>query len=470
MNSTHFTSLAPEIIDQLREQLGAVAVLTGQDIPVRSANDWSPQEPQLPLALLRPGTVEGVSKAMKICHAAGIPVVAQGGMTGLCGGARPEPGCVALSLERLHGIEEIDRANASMTVKAGTTLEQIQGAAEDAGLYFALDLGARGSCTIGGNLSTNAGGNRVIRYGMARELVLGIEAVLPDGTVVTSLNKMIKNNAAYDIKQLFIGSEGTLGIITRAVLKLHAQPGCVLAAVCAMPSYDAVVQLLQQARSKLGPVLSAFEVMWPDYWNVITKQVGVRSPLSSGHAMYVLMEIQGMQESHDLLQFETWLEGMMDQGVLDDAAMARSISDVKEFWQLRDANSEFNQHLGPQVSYDIGLSVVDMNHFVEQCDAALAREIPGSKSVHYGHIGDGNMHIDVWIPGCLAADLPKGKMDEVIYGLVRQFKGTVSAEHGIGKTKKKWLSHARSAEEIMLMQLMKRALDPQNLLNPGKVL
>nr|WP_145552717.1 FAD-binding oxidoreductase [Variovorax boronicumulans] len=461
---------AIDVLTRLRDQLGAATVLIGADVPERNRNDWSTQSPTNPLAVIRPVDAAGVSAALRACREASLPVVPQGGLTGLCGGARPEDGWVALSLERLVGVEEIDPDSATMTVRAGTPLEVVQRAASDAGLYFALDLGSRGSCAIGGNLSTNAGGNRVIRYGMARELVLGLEWVLPDGTVVTSLNKMMKNNAGYDLKQLFIGSEGTLGIITRIVLKLHPQPGCTLSALCALPDYDAVVRLLKAARSGLGPLLSAFEVMWPDYWEVVTQRVGVRPPVAGDHGFYVLVEAQGTDESVDGPRFAAWLEHFAGEGGLADAALAQSVADTQSFWALRDACSEFFQALGPHVSYDVALAVRDMDAFAIQCKAALLDQIPGCQSVYYGHIGDGNVHLVAWVPGLSIEEQPKKRMDEVIYSTVRDFQGSISAEHGIGTAKKPYLSYARSPEEIALMRTLKAALDPQNLLNPGKVI
>ena len=458
------------VLTRLRDQLGPAAVLIGADVPERNRNDWSMQPPQTPLAVVRPVDAAGVSAAMRACGEAGLPVVPQGGLTGLCGGARPQPGWVALSLERMVGVEEIDAASATMTVRAGTPLEAVQRAADEAGFFFALDLGARGSCAIGGNLSTNAGGNRVIRYGMARDMVLGLEVVLPDGTIVCNLNKMLKNNAGYDLKQLFIGSEGTLGIITRIVLRLFPKPGCTMSALCAVPDYDTVVQLLGEARRGLGPLLSAFEVMWPDYWQVATEQIGVRSPLEGQHGAYVLIEAQGTDEAHDGPRFQAWMERLMEQGLLADAAVAQSVADTQSFWDLRDACADFVQVLGPHISYDIGLPVKDMDSYVQRCKPALDQRMPGCLSVHYGHIGDGNMHLVVWVPGLGLEQQPKDAMDDVIYGLVREFGGTVSAEHGIGTAKKRWLGHARSPEEIALMRTLKAAIDPQGLLNPGKVL
>ena len=471
------TALSPSTLSALlalRERLGATSVLIGDQVPVRNANDWSAQAPQAPLAVLRPVDAAGVSAALKACRAAGLPVVPQGGLTGLCGGARPEPGWVALSLERLVGVEEIDPDACTMTVRAGTPLEAVQRAAADAGLYFALDLGSRGSCAIGGNLSTNAGGNRVIRYGMARDLVLGLEWVLPDGTVVTSLNKMLKNNAGYDLKHLFIGSEGTLGVITRIVLRLHAQPACTMAALCAVRDFDGVRQLLGAARRGLGPLLSAFEVMWPDYWQVVTERAGVRAAIGQGqgpgHGQYVLVEAQGTDAAVDGPRFQHWLEALMETGVLADAAVSQSVADTQAFWALRDICSEFGQVLGPHISYDVALAVRDMHAFATQCKSALAAQLPGCESIYYGHIADGNLHLIAWIPGLSLQDQPKDRMDAVIYGLVRDFKGSISAEHGIGTTKKPYLGHARTAEEIALMRTLKAALDPLGLLNPGKVI
>jgi FAD/FMN-containing dehydrogenase len=459
-----------EALSQLQRKLGAQAVLLGDDVPARNANDWSASLPQTPRAVVRPVDAAGVSDAVLACRKAGLCYVPQGGLTGLCRGASPETGWVAISLERMTGIEEIDPASATMTVRAGTSLETIQKAADECGMFFPLDLGSRGSCAIGGNLSTNAGGNRVIRYGMTRELVLGLEVVLPDGSIMTSLNKLIKNNAGYDLKHLFIGSEGTLGIITRVVLRLYPKPRSTMAALCAVPDYAAVLSLLNAARSGLGPVLSAFEVMWPDYWDVITTRAGVRSPVGTGHGLYVLVEAQGTDEATDATRFEAWLADLMESGLLNDAAVSQSVAQTRAFWAVRDICSEFGQVLGPHIPYDIGLAVAGMDEFVRWCKAALASGIPGCDSVYYGHIGDGNLHLVSWVPRLSVDQQPKEAMDRIVYGLVREMGGSVSAEHGIGTLKKKWLGHARSEAEIALMRTLKTALDPDGLLNPGKVI
>jgi len=459
------------ILDALRKRLGSAAVLTGEDVPVRNTNDWSPQPAAQPLAVVRPIDPAGVAAAMQICHEFDVAAVPQGGLTGLCGGARPIEGAIALSLERLVGIEEIDPAAGTMTVLAGTPLEVVQRAADEAGFFFPLDLGARGSCAIGGNLSTNAGGNRVIRYGMARDMVLGLEVVLPDGTLVTSLNKMLKNNAGYDLKHLFIGSEGTLGIITRAVLRMHPKPACTMVAMCALHDYTGVLALLAAARRDLGPLLSAFEVMWPDYWEVATEQVaGVRNPFDAdptAYGAYVLIEALGTDPAIDVARFESWLERQLEAGQVPNAVIAQSLSDSAALWGVRDACSEFVQVLGPHLSFDVGLPTASMDAYARSCAEQLATQIPGCRSFYYGHIGDGNLHLIAYVPG--AAAQPKNEIEAVVYGLVREFHGSVSAEHGIGTLKKPWLAHARSPQEIALMRTLKQALDPKGVLNPGKV-
>ncbi|MBP1845649.1 FAD/FMN-containing dehydrogenase [Rhizobium petrolearium] len=442
--------------------------LAGEDVPIRNEADTSFLPRTRPIALVRPDTPQGVADAVRICAAHGVAIVPQGGLTGLAGGAHPVPGAVAISVERLSGIEEIDAAAATMTVRAGTPLEVIQQSALDAGFFVPLDLGARGSCLIGGNLATNAGGNRVIRYGMTRDMVLGLEYVLADGTLVTGLNKMIKNNAGYDLKQLFIGSEGTLGIITRVVLRLQPRPGCTLAALCGVGSYDDVVSLLGAARRGLGPLLSAFEVMWPDYWKEATETVtGVRKPIEGQHAFYVLIEAQGLSEDIDGPRFMGWLENQFEAGLIEDAAIAQSMADVAMFWRTRDAAGEFQTILGPHVAFDIGLPVSRMDAFARTCRQRLADAIPDILSVYYGHIGDGNIHIVALQRG--ASPQPAAQISRVVYETVREFDGTISAEHGIGTVKKPYLGYTRSPEEMALMARIKAALDPKGILNPGKV-
>jgi FAD/FMN-containing dehydrogenase len=472
MTTTATTADQSAALEELLQHLGSQAVLSGDDVLVRNHNDYSGMMPTRPLAVVRPADTHGVATAMRICYSHGIAMVPQGGMTGLCGGARAGTDQIALSLERLVGIEEVDATSATMTVAAGTPLETVQMAAAEAGFFFPLDLGARGSCAIGGNLSTNAGGNRVIRYGMAREMVLGLEAVLPEGTVITSLNKMIKNNAGFDLKHLFIGSEGTLGVITRVVLRMFPKPGSTMTAICAADDFDTVLRLLSSARRELGPLLSAFEVMWPDYWTFATTQApGVRNPFGAdapAHAAYVLVEALGTDPALDAPRFEAWLERLLEAGVMPNAVVAQSLADERAFWDVRDACGELHTLWPRHMAFDIGLPVAAMDTYVLRCKEELARRVPGCQSVFYGHIGDGNLHIVAFQPG--VDEQPKDEVEDTVYGLVRDFGGTVSAEHGIGTLKRRWLGHARSEEQIELMRTLKRALDPKNLLNPGKVI
>lgn len=456
-------------LSELREILDPAGCMEGTDLPLRNRSDWSFLPPAAPLAVLRPTTTEEVVQIMRRCHANELTVTPQGGLTGLCGGARPLDGGVALSLERLVGIEELDPVGMTMTVRAGTPLETIQKAAADAGLFFPLDLGARGSCAIGGNLSTNAGGNRVIRYGMTRDLVLGIEAVLADGTVLPMMNRMIKNNAGYDLKQLFLGSEGTLGVITRVVLRLYPDPGYTNAALCIAPDYDTVLSVLAVTRKQLGPLLSAFEVMWADYWHQATERAGVRAPVAMGDGNYaILIEMQGLDEDIDGARFETLLERLMEQGLVQDGAVAQNLSDIAAFWATRDAAAEFANPavIGPHISFDVSLPIARMDDFANQAKTELLDRL-GCHSVFYGHVGDGNLHVVAWVPG--ARTQPTDAASEIVYRIVGDLQGTVSAEHGIGTLKKPYLALSRSPSEITLMRQIKKALDPKGILNPTKI-
>jgi FAD/FMN-containing dehydrogenase len=456
-------------IAELIAALPKDTLVVGDAIDAKYWQDWSGLPPVQPLALLRPRTTQDIAIAMSICNRAGLPVVPQGGRTGLAGGAQPIVGCLALSLERMNGIEEIDTVMGTMTVQAGSTLAEIQAAAEAAGLYFPLDLGARGSCTIGGNLSTNAGGNRVIRYGMAREHVLGLEYVLADGTVVRSLNKMIKNNAGYDLKQLLIGSEGTLGIITRAVLRLQAKPRAIVTAMCGCADFDAVIELLKAARADLGSSLSAFEVMWPGFVDVMIASVPrLRRPFAQPHGVYVLIEASGFHVTAETERLESCLSRLLESGVLADAVVAASGRDAKDLWAIRDSTSEYSRVLGPIIGFDVGLPTALMGEAAGRVEREVRARWGDARVLCYGHIGDSNLHVVVNVPSA-GNDQPQHAVEELVYGIVRGLGGTISAEHGIGLIKKPYLAYTRTAEEVALMRQLKAALDPRNVLNPGKV-
>ncbi len=419
------------------------------------------------LAVVYPRTTQDVSTVLRYCNLRKIPVVPQGGLTGMVGGALPVQGGIILSLQRMCAIEELDREAAAMVVQAGVPLQRIQQEAQRNDLSFPLDLGARGSCVIGGNIATNAGGNRVLRFGMARELVLGLEVVLADGTIISSLNKMLKNNAAYDLKHLFIGSEGTLGVITRAVLRLFPAPRSSAAAICAVRDYEGVLRFLALARSRLGGNLSAFEVMWKDFYAVALGNRSKPGPIPPGHELYILIEALGADGEPGADPFERLFEDAYGQGMVLDAAIAKSNAEIGELWAIRDSSGELDRLFGRSVSFDISIPVGAIAAFVADCLARLRAAIPQARMLVFGHIADSNIHLACRDAGDIP---PKEAIQKVIYQCVGDWKGSVSAEHGIGVEKRQYLALSRSPEEIGLMRVLKGALDPNNILNPGKVI
>jgi len=466
-DSTPTAPTAPVVV-ALQRELGATEVLTGDQIGPKYLKDWSDERGGTPLALVRPRNTQQVAQVLRICHAHGQAVTPQGGLTGLAGGAVPSQGSVVLSLERMSGITAIDTGSATMTVLAGTPLQVIQEAAQQAGFIYALDLGARGSCQIGGNLSTNAGGNRVIRYGMARELVLGLEVVLADGTVLSMLNQMVKNNAGPDLKHLFIGSEGTLGVITQAVLRLHPGVSGANTALVALTDFDAVVQFLRHAQQSLSGQVSAFEVMWPDFYRAAIAVPGTRAPLPAHHPVYVLLDMQGATPATEAERFQAMLEEAMAQGWVVDAAIAQSHAETQDFWALRDSVSEMLQVNAPTINFDLSVSISRIGNCVEKLMAVMTARFAHLKVVFFGHVGDGNIHAVV---GPIPQDgVTEHQVEEAFYAIIRDFSGSVSAEHGIGLHKKQWLGHSRSPAEMALMKVLKNAMDPGNILNPGKIL
>jgi FAD/FMN-containing dehydrogenase len=439
-------------------------VSTEPDVLEKHACDWSNVNRQRPLAVLRPRSAAEVSASLRACHAAGIAVVPQGGLTGLAGGATPQAGQVVLSLERLKGIEEIDRDSATMTVLAGTPLEMAQKAAEEAGLYLALDIGSRGSCQIGGNIATNAGGNHVIRYGMARAQVLGLETVLADGTVLTALAKVMKNNTGYDLNQLFIGSEGTLGVVTRAVLRLHARPLSKSTALIATSGFDAAVRVLCRLQAELGEV-SGFEAMWPDFYRYVTDKAGIK-PMVETHPFYALTEFQGNEPERDGARLEECLGAAIEAGDALDAVIAQSEREARSFWKIHEG--EPLDRLPYLINFDVSAPTAQLGALGDRLKTALTARWPEGVFFVYGHVGDGNIHLSGWAGGTM--EQVAHEMDEIVYGEVRRIGGSISAEHGIGTLKRDYLGHSRSAAEIEVMRRIKAALDPKGILNPGKVI
>jgi len=462
---------APErgaaLLRALRDALAPDELQPGP-VDERRLRDWMvPAAPGcVPLALVRPRSTDAVAAALRACDAHGWPVVAQGGLTGLTGGATPVADAVLLSLDRMNAIEPVDADGLTVTVQAGVTLQAVQETADAAGLMFALDIGARGSCTVGGNASTNAGGNRVLRFGMMRDLVLGLEAVLPDGTVLSSMNRMLKNNAGYDLKQLFVGSEGTLGVITRLVLRLHPRPRSTATALVALPDYAAVLRLLALARERLGATLTAFEAMWPDFYAFAGSRLPGALPLPAGGSIHVLIEAMGTDPDHDAALFEATIAAALEQGIASDAVLAQSERERRALWAVRDATGELARAFAPHVDFDVSLPVGEIGDFVPLCAQGLRARWPGVGIVFFGHVADGNLHLSVQTR---AGTFTKDDADAIVYGLVGERGGSVSAEHGIGLLKKAWLDQTRSAAEIALMRRLKAALDPRGILNPGKV-
>ena len=458
------SNLTSEALDRLLHRLGPSGLLRG-DATAGHAADESAMPPVAPLAVARPADTGEVADVLSICAGHRVSVTVQGGRTGLCGGATPSAGSLALSLERMVGIEEIDERAMTLTARAGTPLQSVQEAAQAAGFFFPIDFGARGSATVGGIVATNAGGNRVLRYGMTRASVLGLEAVLADGTVVASMNKMLKNNAGYDLKQLFVGSEGTLGVVTRAVFQLQPEPTWTGLVLVAVADFEAASALLASARRSLGRMLSAFEVMWPDYWTMVTRTVaGRRDPFDRPHGLYVLIEGHGQNGERDGEMFEAWLAEVLEEIPIGDAVLARSLSDMADFWAIRDSSSEIEPVLGDHGSFDVGLPPSEIGRFVVACRAALG----DLSAVFFGHAADGNVHVMASVP--TPDEDGHRALERIVYDTTRRFGGSISAEHGIGSLKRGWLDHSRSAAEIALMRALKQTLDPAGLLNPGKVL
>ncbi len=390
----------------------------------------------------------------------------QGGLTGLSGGATPsQAGMVVISMDRMRAIEEIDPHSQTMTVQAGAVLQTVQEAADAADMFFPLDLGGRGSAQVGGLIGTNAGGNRVLRYGMMRDLILGIEAVLPDGRVISSLNKMLKNNTGYDLKQLFVGAEGTLGVVTRANLKLFPKPADAVTALCGLPDYEAALALLRRARSMLGGTLSAFEAMWADFFDLAMEQPG-RRPLEGRHNIYVLLDALGSDAQTDAARFELMIASAIEAGEVEDAVIAQSVRETRDFWKIRELPAEFGRVFSPHIPFDVSVTTGSIGAFRDDVDARLKAAFPGMGVLYFGHIADANLHIGV--------QASKGEdpaaVKAVVYETVRDWKGSVSAEHGIGAEKRKYLAYSRTPQELDLMAGIKGTLDPHGILNPGKVL
>lgn len=449
------------MLDALEQLLGPGGVIAGTAVEPRYLEDETGGCSGTPLALVRPTTTEQVAAIIAMCNAAGQPVVTQGGRTGMTRATLPCDGELIVSLERMNAIEAVDVEAGTMVVGAGVPLEAAQIAAREAGWSLAVDIGARGSCTIGGMIATNAGGHQVFRHGMMRDQVLGIEAVLADGTLISSMAPMLKNNAGYDLKHVLIGSEGTLGIVTKALLRLRPLPAAHETALCALSSYESVVKLLALLDKRCSGRLAAFEVMWRDFFAWATGPLGMRDPFDQPHPYYVLVETEGFEDG--LLPAVLTLA--LERELLDDALMACSGMDRERFWTYRDAIGEITRSMHLVEPFDVGAPVAKLGVLTDRIAERLARALPETRTVFFGHIADGNLHLALE----LASEAQREPAETIVYDAVRELGGTVSAEHGIGMLKRRWLGHSRSPEEIATMRRLRAAFDPAGILNPGRI-
>jgi FAD/FMN-containing dehydrogenase len=473
--------MSADLLAALRAAVGPAQVLThdapGADLSAWE-QDWRKRAHGRALAVVRPGSTAEVAAVVRACAAAGTAIVPQGGNTGLVVGSVPDDTGtqVVLSLTRLSAVRALDAANLTLTVEAGCVLQNLQDIAEKAGFLFPLSLAAEGSCTIGGNLATNAGGPQVLRYGYARDLCLGLEVVTAQGEVWHGLTGLRKDNTGYDLRDLFIGSEGTLGIITAATLKLYPLPAAQLTAWAAVPTLDAAVALLGLAHQHLGAGLTGFEVMGQFALSLVDRHMPqLRVPLWQDSPYCVLLENSDSEsEEHARGQFERLLETAFEQGWVSDAVVAESLAQAHGLWHIRESIPLAQAEEGLNIKHDISIPVSSIPAFCAETDALLQREIPGVRLVNFGHLGDGNLHYNVQAP--TGEDAKKflneqeTRVNTLVFDAVARYHGSISAEHGVGSLKADHLPHYKDPVALGLMRAIKQALDPQHLMNPGRVL
>ena len=453
------------LLSRLESLLGPGQVLSGPAVRER-ATSWFDPSPMGGEAIVRPADTQQVAAVLRLCHEAGQPVVVHGGRTGGAQGQHVRDGELVLSTERMNRVLEIDTEDGVAVVEAGCVLERLHGAAQARGLHFPLDLGARGSCTVGGNIATNAGGVTVLRYGMMREVTLGLEAVLADGTVLSSLNRLVKNNSGYDLKQLFIGSEGTLGVVTRAVVRLIDDPGTAATAMVATASFAEVAALLTRLRRALGPALHSFEYMDRAYYAGVTGPGANRAPLDRGQECYVVVEAVARGEGEASARLAEALTDALEEGAIEDAILAQSSREREAIWAVREGFEPLLRDR-PCFLYDVSLPIRHMAAYQREVKRAVAERFSGARCYALAHVGDNNLH---WfISPREEGEGVHEAVSRCVYAPLPAMHGSVSAEHGIGFEKKAWLGLTRSAEELETMRRLKQALDPKGILAPGRI-
>ena len=467
-------TLPADLLERFKAIVGEKFALTDPDLQAAYLHEMRERWVGTTPLVLRPETVEQVSEILKLANETRTAIVPQGGNTGLVGGQIPHHGEIVLSLNRMTKVREIDPVSNTITVEAGVTLQRTREAAAEADRLYPQLLPSEGSCTIGGNLSTNAGGVAALAHGIARSHVLGLEVVLADGRVLNNLNKLKKDNTGYDLKNLFIGAEGTLGIITAAVLRLVPRPRSVEVAFLGVPSPQAAVDLLGIAQERAGDDVSSFELLHRFGMECVLQHVaGTRDPLDAPHPWYVLMEISSQMGTglRDIVEdiFETGVE----RGLVEDGAIAETLEQSKAFWRIREEVGEVQKKLGGSIKHDVSVPVAAIPAFIEEANAAVVAAVPGARPFPFGHVGDGNIHYNVSQPegaDKAAFMAQEDKVQDMVFDIVLKHGGSISAEHGIGIAKRDRLPNVKDPVAIALMHTLKAALDPNGILNPGKVL
>ncbi len=468
VNFNNLSDTSP-LIEDLIKILGADKVLQGEKLTGRYEHIWTMSKSLDALAVVLPETTQEVSSILSLCNQHNQPVTMHGGLTGLVGSTVTSKHELVLSLEKMNTIIEVDKSSRTITVEAGVILESIHEELKNHDLLFPLNFGAKGSAQVGGFISTNAGGLRVFRYGMTRELVLGLEVVLADGTILSSLKKIIKDNSGYDLKQLFIGSEGTLGVVTKAVFKLVEAPRSRNSAWIAVNDFQQVIDLLKFLDAGLAGTLSGFELVWSETFEALTSSPAtVKAPLAYGSPYYVLIESLGGDQMKDQQQFEALLAEALEKKLIDDAAIAYTESDLQWFWQIREDVRVLIAQCTHNQQYDVSISIPEIGNYVKETREQLMAIPEVDKVFALGHLADGNIHFS--LSKTREDDALKHRVNQVIYASLKDLGGSVSAEHGIGIDKKRYLSISRTEEEIEVMRLLKKSLDPNGILNRGRIL